>query len=116
MKYPVGDHDFWEDSYSATALPSFDALLEEAESIWLGHYASLNWPVWVEYDEDDEQEWDCGRTVSVGVLMPRKGRTHIYIAPATPEQVHELRIVLMRVWANRADSGFRRWTHELVTA
>lgn len=112
MDYPVGEHKGWEDAYGATLYATFDELIAHAKGSWLGQGSSLNWPVWVEYDSDDEMEMGFP-TVAVGLFMPRKGYAWQHIAPATPEQAQELRRVLMDVWTQRADAQFRRYTHEV---
>lgn len=114
--FPIGEHRGWEDDYGATCYDNIQILVAQTKEMWLGTFANLNWPVWVEYD--DEQKWDCGPVVTVGVFMPRHGRCWQHIAPATPEEAQKTREMVMRVWANRADAGFRRYTsaaHEIST-
>ena|SRR3990167_3268364 len=106
---PVGQHDRWEDSYRAMVYRSFEELVGDFEAYCLSPLARWNWPVWVEYDEENEQGYDCGSTVTIGVFLPRHGRSSQWIAPATPEQVQQIREMILAVWAGRADIGFRRY-------
>ncbi len=107
--YRPGDREHWEDQYGGTLHGSFDELWAQAEEYWAAGFAALNLPVWIDYDAPNEQEYDCGPTVQVGVLMPRHGSTWVHMAPATPEQVHRLQDLLARVWFRRADVGFPRY-------
>ena len=66
----------------------------------------------MEYDADNEQEYDCGPTVSVGVFLPRHGHAAVHLAPTTPEQYQEVIQTLFRVWSLRADLGFPRYGGE----
>ena len=110
--YQPGYHEHWEDAYSAELHPTFEALQAHADEYWLRELGPLNWPVWVEYDADNEQEYDCGPTVSVGVFLPRHGHAAVHLAPTTPEQYQEVIQTLFRVWSLRADLGFPRYGGE----
>jgi hypothetical protein len=109
---PVGEHDHWEDAYAAMVYENFDGLMVQARELWSGPYEPYNWPVWTEYDAENEEEYDCGPTVAVGVFLARHGDCAIHVAPATPEQYQEIKRVLLEVWARRADAGFPRWGGE----
>lgn len=92
----------YEDSYYGGEYPTF----EELDRDFIGlceheFYSRLNIPVWINVLED-------GR-VALGIFMPRHGECAQWIAPATEEQVHELRVRMLRVWAGRADTGFARY-------
>ncbi len=105
--------DHYEDNYGATIYDTFEELMDEVNEYWIGLYASLNWPIWVEYETDEED--DNSPVITIGVFMPRHGYCAQRVAPATPEQAQEIRAIVMRVWANRADAGFRRYTSRVVT-
>ncbi|GEM_PF-4054627 len=106
--YQAGEREHWEDHYGGTLHASFEDLWAHAQEYWAADLAALNLPVWIDYDGPNENEWDCGPTVQVGVLMPRHGNTWVHMAPATLEQVHRLQDLLARVWFQRADVGFPR--------
>ena len=92
----------FEDSYTGWEYESVAAMLAENEELWLGPYAGYNWPVWVEYDDEGSQ-------VQVGIFHQRHGDSSICVAPGTHEEADDLRRLVMRVWANRADAGFTRY-------
>lgn len=112
IAYEPGYHKHWEDNYSATLYENFQALRGDAQTFWMAQFGHLNWPIWVEYDRENEHEFECGPTVSVGVVMPRHGEVTIYVAPATEEQYQEIVQMIMRVWSLRADVGFVRYGGE----
>jgi hypothetical protein len=86
-----------------------------AREFWAGPYEPYNWPVWAEYDAENEAEYDCGPTVQVGAFLARHGDCVIHVAPATVKQYQEIKRVLLEVWARRADAGFPRWGGERAT-
>jgi hypothetical protein len=94
-------HEAWEDSYTATEFGSFADLLDcwqqYAEDALFGRW---NIPVWLHYDD--------GR-IQVGLMGSRHGECWQWIASATPEQQHELRVRMLNLWAGRADTGFERY-------
>ena len=112
IEYKPGYHKHWEDNYSANLFESFDALREHAQFYWLAQFGHLNWPIWAEYNSDNEHEFDCGPTISVGVVMPRHGEVTIYMAPATEEEHQEIVQMMYKVWSLRADVGFVRYGGE----
>jgi hypothetical protein len=99
----------YEDGYDAEIHPSFKSLSDQFAEYAEGRFAAYNVPVWLDYDE----ETDVPR-VSVGVMLTRHGLCMLWRSPATPEQVHELQVRMLRVWANRADTGFGRFLFRLV--
>ena len=108
------EESHWEDSYTATIFDTFGELISHARDYWTGPLSCYNWPVWIEYGL---WEGEPGQ-VTVGVFLPRHGRCDQVIAPATGDQVAQLRRMIMDCWAARADSQFRRYTstaHEIVT-
>ena len=94
----------YEDGYDAAILPTFESLSEQFEEYAEGPFAAYNVPVWIEYDEEAEIP-----AVSIGVMLTRHGVCTIWRSPATPEQLREVQIRVMGVWANRADAAFGRF-------
>ena len=107
--YRPGEHQHWEDAYSGILHASFDDLLAVAGDFWRSDLAAYNLPVWIDFDGINEQEYDCGPTVQVGVVLPRHGYTVVHLAPATVEQVRRLQELVARIWSQRADVGFPRY-------
>lgn len=97
----------YEDNYSAATNENFETLRQVFLDVAAAEspYAHLNIPIWIDTGESDEDE----AVVMVGVLQPRHGVVVQWVAPATEEQVQELRVLMLRVWAARADTGFPRW-------
>ena len=90
----------YEDQYAGCVHTTYEGLLKDAHAYWIGDFAHWNIPVWIDYEDG---------LVSVGVLLTRHGETCIHAAPATPEQVEEIRRLIMRVTIGRADAGFERY-------
>lgn len=106
----ITEYSQYEDSYSATEYDNFDGMFKDLQAVSGpdSPYCQWNVPVWVNYDEEDEMERGYSQ-VEVGIMLTRHGRTLQLITPATPEQVHELRLFMVSVWAHRADTGFQRY-------
>lgn len=94
----------YEDGYDAEIHPNFESLSEDFAEYAEGTFAAYNVPIWIEYDEESEAP-----AVDVGVLLTRHGLCMIWRSPATPEQFQELQLRILRIWANRADTGFGRF-------
>jgi hypothetical protein len=98
----------YEDGYDAEIHPTFQALSDQFAEYAEGPFAAYNVPVWLDYDEDA-----AAPAVSIGVMLTRHGLCMLWRSPATPEQVHELQVRMLGVWANRADTGFGRFLFRL---
>ncbi len=94
----------YEDGYDAEIHPTFQSLSDQFAEYAEGTFAAYNVPVWLEYDEEPRLP-----IVSIGVVLTRHGICMLWRSPATPEQVHELQVRMLRVWAHRADTGFGRF-------
>ncbi len=94
----------YEDGYDAEIHPSFESLSGQFEEYAEGRFAAYNVPVWIEYDRETRAP-----AVSIGVVLTRHGICMVWRSPATPEQFRELQVRMLRVWAERADTGFGRF-------
>ena len=101
----VGEHAWLEDNYGGQVYATFDELWAEAQKYWLGPLGCYNWPVWVSYDDET---YDVGGVVTVGIFMERHGFCRQVEAPATREQEHQVRAAVLKVWAGRAEQHFER--------
>jgi hypothetical protein len=94
----------YEDGYDAEIHPTFESLSHQFAAYAEGRFAAYNVPVWIEYDQDARVP-----AVDIGLILTRHGICMIWRSPATPEQFRELQVRMLRVWANRADTGFGRF-------
>jgi len=99
----------YEDAYSGERFRSAEDLLRNIQA-WStpGKFAAdLNMPVWINFQEADEE---YPSRLSVGVLLPRKGRCNIkYVEGVTTEDTAPIRSLLLQYWAWRAETGFERY-------
>ncbi len=108
----------YEDSYEGAECddgPQLLANLHGADSPW----AALNIPIWIDVPRNApgedcsdciEESEDCGsHRLTVGVMKPRHGDNIIYYTDRwTHEDAHAIRLLMLNVWAHRADVGFVR--------
>ncbi len=98
----------YEDAYSGERFHSIEDLLRNIQG-WStpGQFAAdLNMPVWLDFQEADE---DLPSILRVGVFMPRKGYCNIkYVEGATKEETGPIRSLLLQYWTWRAETGFER--------
>ena len=97
----------YEDHYAGYAFESLGDFFVEFETYCEGRYASLNIPVWVQFESgaDNETPEDL---IKVGVFMPRHGECVIWIIPGTEDDMMLIRQRMLSIWASRADTGFAR--------
>ena len=107
----------YEDAYEGAECSDGRDLLANlhgADSV----FAHLNIPVWIDVPErapDEACDWcaeygACGEhRLSVGVMKPRHGLNIIYYTDSwTLDDVAAIRLLMLSVWAHRADTGFSR--------
>ena len=94
----------YEDGYDAEIHPSFESLSEQFAEYAEGRFAAYNVPVWIEYDQEAKVPF-----VSIGLMLTRHGICMMWRSPATPEQVRELQVRMLSIWADRADVQFGRF-------
>ncbi len=94
----------YEDGYDAEIHPSFESLSKQFAEYAEGQFAAYNVPVWIEYDQEAKVPF-----VSIGLMLTRHGICMLWRSPATPEQVRELQVRMLGIWAGRADVQFGRF-------